>query len=364
MIKKTALITGGNRGIGLATVQKLSALGFKVYMGCRSEEKAQSALREIGMPADVIPLIMELESEEQIRKAYESYLQVKEKEEKLDVLINNAASGEDWIPDVSFYSTFEIPYSLLEKMYRINVLAPLFMLRTFLPSMQKGSRVVNVASGAGELRDHNAGKDFQPGYAPTKAALIMMTKKMAAAAYKSSGVIVNCCNPGWCRTATGSFEAPNSPEFGADSIIDALFLNETDPPYGKYWQNGKRILIDDSPDYAGVVRDIPDDAKLALWGAGGMARMLMEETDLAGKNIVRVYDSDPYKHGKVFCGKAIEAFNERDIAEGNVDTVLITVISAQQVIGEILEPYKDKVRVITLERGENEIHSCNKGEPY
>ena len=56
---KTALVTGGNRGIGLATVKKLSDMGYKVYMGCRSEEKAQEALKEIGNPKNVVPLIME-----------------------------------------------------------------------------------------------------------------------------------------------------------------------------------------------------------------------------------------------------------------------------------------------------------------
>lgn len=243
---KTALVTGGNRGIGLATVKKLSDMGYKVYMGCRSEEKAQEALKEIGNPENVVPLIMELEFENQIAEAYAKYLTLKEPNETLDVLINNAAAGLDWIPDVSHIPTFEIEYSTLEKMFRINTLAALFMLRHFLPSMSKGARVVNVASGSGEFWDPNASKDFQPGYATTKAALIMLTKKMAAAAIEK-GIYVNCCCPGWCRTATGSWNADTSPEDGAGSVIATLFLDNDNPPYGHHYRYGQRILVDVLP---------------------------------------------------------------------------------------------------------------------
>ena len=254
-MRKTALVTGANRGIGLATVKKLKSMGYKVYMGVRSQEKANEALNKIGNPTDVIPLVMGLENEEQIAEAYKKYLSLKDEDESLDILINNAVTALDWIPDVSHISTLDIEYSAMEKMYRVNVLAPLFMMRYFLPSMKKGSRIVNVASGSGEFWDPNALKDFQPGYATTKSALIMLTKKMAASVINKE-IFVNSCCPGWCKTETGGWHADTTPEDGADSVIATLFLNLEKPPFGHHYRYGNRIMLDVYPEFLRKNRQI------------------------------------------------------------------------------------------------------------
>ena len=79
--------------------------------------------------------------------------------------------------------------------------------------------------------------------------ILMMSKKMAAAAYERGGVIVNSCCLGWRRTATGNWNADTSPEDGAGSVIAALFLDREDPPYGYHWRYGDRIPLDEHPDY-------------------------------------------------------------------------------------------------------------------
>jgi len=243
---KSALVTGGNRGIGFEICRTLAAdYGFKVYMGVRSINKGKEALVN-NSELNIIPLELDVSTEEGIKKGYRQYLKIKEPEERLYLLINNAAAALDWIPNESHYKSLEMPYEMLEEMYRTNVLASIFILRYFMPSIERGGRVVNVVSGSGEFSNENAFSDFQIGYAPTKSALIMTTKKLAAAAV-DYGVVVNACCPGWCKTDMGGWNASNTASDGALSVIRACFLHTDDPPNGGYFRHGKRIVIENAP---------------------------------------------------------------------------------------------------------------------
>ena len=245
---KTVLITGATRGIGLELCRIFAnELGYdKVYMGCRSLEKGENAKKELGNPENVISLIVDVSSEESVKNAFENYKKIKENNEKLNILINNAAAQLDWIPNGNYIKTFDIDIELLDKIYRTNVFSHLMMTRTFIPEMSEGARVVNVVSGSGEFWDCNAIMDFQPGYATSKSAAIMMSKKIAAAA-KPYGVYVNSCCPGWCRTSMGGENADTSAYDGANSILAACFLNSENPPTGHHFRYGKRIMLDMHP---------------------------------------------------------------------------------------------------------------------
>lgn len=241
----TVFITGATRGIGLELCKKMSSMGFKVYMGCRSLEKAQKALQEIDNNTNIIPIVIDVGLEESVKKGYEEYLKIKEVDESLDLLINNAASQLDWSYDGSYTKTFDIDIETLDRIFRVNTFGPLLTTKYFLPSMKNGTRIVNVVSGAGLFWHHSACMDYQVGYASSKAALIMLTKKMAAA-LKEKEIYVNACSPGWCKTSMGGKEAPDSPEVGANSIIKTCFLGEI-APTGLYFSYGKRICIETMP---------------------------------------------------------------------------------------------------------------------
>ena len=244
---KTVLITGATRGIGLELCKIFALeLQFKVYMGCRSLEKAEKALAQIGNPTNVFPLILDVSDEKSVKQAFEEYKNLKSENEKLHVLINNAGAQLDWIPNGQYIKTFDIDIELLDQIFRTNVFGALIVSRTFISEMKEGGRIVNVTSGSGEFWDKNAILDFQPGYASSKSAAIMMTKKIAAAAlpYK---VFVNSCCPGWCKTSMGGECADTSAYDGAKSILAACFLDNKNPPTGHHYRYGKRILIDVNP---------------------------------------------------------------------------------------------------------------------
>ncbi len=76
--------------------------------------------------------------------------------------------------------------------------------------------------------------------------------------------------------------------------------------------------------------------------------MLLANTELYKKNIVRVYDSDKKKQGMIFAGIEIHSFNEKDIIDGNIDTILIATYTAQIAISKLLDKYKSDINIITL----------------
>ena len=97
-----------------------------------------------------------------------------------------------------------------------------------------------------------------------------------------------------------------------------------------------------------IINRIDNKKRLAIWGTGHHASMLLANTDLADKNIVTVYDSDSRKHGMKFCDKEIEAFSELSIAEKNVEVILLATYTAQRVLEEKLSTYEEQVEVVKL----------------
>lgn len=235
---KTVFITGANRGIGLALVSKFSDMGYKVYLGTRVYQNGLEAIRFLNNPANIIPVVINVEQEQSIACAYEY---VKSNGDTIDIFINNSAKA-DWIPNVSHIGALEITQEELVSLYKVNVFASILTAQIFLPILNKGARIVNVSSGVGEFCDANADKDFQIGYAPSKSALLMTTKKLATA-LKPYGIYVNACCPDWCKTDMGGKDATNSIESGAESIIKACFIGEENPPVGGYFRHGNRVNI-------------------------------------------------------------------------------------------------------------------------
>lgn len=77
---------------------------------------------------------------------------------------------------------------------------------------------------------------------------------------------------------------------------------------------------------------IPQAMKLGIWGIGHHASMLLANTSLKSKNIVKVYDSDSRKHSMLFAGIEISSFNKKDVEDGTVEGLLITTYTAQKAI--------------------------------
>ncbi|MDD3174447.1 MAG: class I SAM-dependent methyltransferase [Herbinix sp.] len=98
-----------------------------------------------------------------------------------------------------------------------------------------------------------------------------------------------------------------------------------------------------------IIDIIPSDERLAIWGAGNHASILLANTNLKNKNIVKIYDSDVKKQ-RVFkmCGLPISAYKEDDVINGSVEGILIATYSGQKAITKILEKSGANCKIYVL----------------
>lgn len=225
MTERVALVTGGNRGIGLEVCRQLARGGLRVLLGSRSPERGQVAVGELRAEGlEVTACSLDVANPAGIAAARRF---VEERFGRLDVLVNNAAIYAD--EDIS---VFHVPMETLRETLETNFFGPLMLCREFLPLMRAQSygRIVNVSSGMGtfdEMEGHAAS------YRISKTALNAMTVIMAAE-LEGTNIKVNAVCPGWVHTEMGGAEAPRSIPEGADSIVWLAQLPDDGPSGGLF----------------------------------------------------------------------------------------------------------------------------------
>lgn len=207
------LITGANRGIGLALAREMVGRHWLVFATCRRSSDA-SVLNQLhaSSPTRLQILRMDIVDEASIRKAVEA---VSAERKTLDVLVNNAAifpeSGDEPIE--------KLDLSLMEDAFRTNVVGTARVTRAFLPLLRKGKdpRIVNVGSGAGSITEKDNGRNYC--YGASKAALNMFTRTLS---HEQPTITVVSISPGWVRTDMGGAHAELSAEESAASMARTI----------------------------------------------------------------------------------------------------------------------------------------------
>ena len=196
---KVAIVTGANSGMGMATVEALSDKGAAVIMLCRNEERGREALLKLTEKRQrKLDLILcDLGDFESVRNFAAA---VKEKYDHIDILVNNAG-----FISLDRQETKEG----LERQFGINHIGHFLLTMELLELMGKGSRIVNVASGAhktGKIHfdDINLTKGFNviKAYSQSKLANVLFTRELARRV-AGRGITVNCCHPGAVATNIG-----------------------------------------------------------------------------------------------------------------------------------------------------------------
>ena len=251
----TALVTGGNKGIGKATARALAGQGFKVWIGARDiaqGEKAAAELKDTGL--DVAAVQLDVTDRASIKAAAEK---IGAETDALDVLVNNAGVSNESTP--TFGVTVlpsELPEEKLRQVYEVNFFGPVFVTQAFLPMIRKSAagRIVNVSSDLGSFAMSTS--ETSPtrrintlGYRSSKAALNMATVQFANE-LRDTPIKVNSANPGLVATdllAKGNEErfagrpGFKTPDEGALVVVKLATLPD-DGPTGGFFDYTRDVL--------------------------------------------------------------------------------------------------------------------------
>lgn len=185
---KVALVTGGSRGIGRATVLRFAEAGADVVINYRSDSKSADALvkeiKSLGVRAVAIRADVAIKAEVD-RMVSETVGQLGQ----IDVLVNNAGIWEHNPID-------EMTEASLRKTIDVNLMGCFYTSMAVTPLMkkQKSGSIVFVSSTSGQR-----GEAFYSPYSATKGALISLTKSLAPELI-GDNIRVNCVAPGWAET--------------------------------------------------------------------------------------------------------------------------------------------------------------------
>lgn len=221
----TCLITGCNRGIGLAMTRDALARGWRVIGLHRGE------MRD-GLIGDLVLFQADVEDRERLADIANRI------DEPIDILINNAGIIGPPVPE---QTGLVMNFDGFEDVLRVNVMTPLMVSHAFLPSLRQSNnpRLLTISSEMSSMAtrpsDHLA-------YRASKAAVNKLMQGLATD-LEEEGIPVVLINPGWVRTDMGGANADLDPNEVAHGILDvAATLSLLDTGNMIRW-NGERITF-------------------------------------------------------------------------------------------------------------------------
>jgi NAD(P)-dependent dehydrogenase (short-subunit alcohol dehydrogenase family) len=213
---QVAVITGASRGLGLEVARQFARRGARLVIAARGRQELEAAASELVQQTDVaaVPVDVSEDAETLIAAAHNRFGRV-------DVLVNNASElGPSPMPSLEQYHWRD-----LERVLRVNVLAPLHLAQLVLPGMRvRGDGVIiNVTSDAGVEAYPGWG-----GYGASKAALEHLSRTLAAE-LEDTGVRVYVVDPGDMNTVMHQLAEPGEdlsslpgPEVSAPAFVDLV----------------------------------------------------------------------------------------------------------------------------------------------
>lgn len=195
-MKKSILISGANRGIGLELVKQYSDAGWQVYAACRAPELASDLAKLAGSSAGAIQVLpLDVTSEASLAAAGQML-----KGESLDILFSNA--GVYGPTKAAGAALGSIDTEAWQQVFKVNTVAPLRLVETFLSCLEKGEekKIAMMSSKMGSIADNTSGGAYI--YRSTKAALNAVTRSLAID-LSDRGFKVICLHPGWVQTDMG-----------------------------------------------------------------------------------------------------------------------------------------------------------------
>lgn len=223
--KKTAFVTGANKGIGLATSRLLAEKGYQVWMGVRSLERSEEAYQNLKADGlDVHLQQIDISDDESVAKAA---AQLNSEIDGLDILINNAG----FAADLSLQPSKESIQAIKEQ-YETNTFGPIRVTQQLLPLLKKSPQasIIMLSSIVGSLglsADESTiyGQVNFGGYASSKTALNALVLAYAKE-LKPLGIPVIAIEPGHIKTDLNGNTGTDTPESAAQLIVEYALKND------------------------------------------------------------------------------------------------------------------------------------------
>ena len=229
--QRIALVTGGNRGIGLEICRQLGKLGIRVLLGSRDLAKGKAAAEElIAAKLPVEAMELDVSDDKSIRKCMDW---IRNDIGQLDILVNNAGimvEESDADPEEEL--------QIIRDTMQTNVYGPLLLSRFAIPIMKsrRYGRIVNLSSGMGSLSEMGSG---YIAYRMSKAAINVVTRVLASET-EGMGILVNSVDPGWVKTGMGGRSASRTVYKGAETPVWLATVPEGGPT-GGFFRDRKAI---------------------------------------------------------------------------------------------------------------------------
>jgi len=235
---KVAIITGAGSGIGLCTAKMLADEGIAVVGVGRSEEKLANLEKEIGDPALVATISVDVTAKDAPKRIVDFAIA---RFGRIDFLINNAGIGSPTPLD-------ETDDDSLDYFLDIMLKAPFRLCREVIPHLGEGASVVNITSTFAHVGGRRGGP-----YSAAKGGLKSLTEHMACE-YGPRGIRSNCVAPGVTRTEMVAHrfedeafkrinvETTPYPRLAEPEDVAAVIVFLCQP--GSYMVNGQSIVVD------------------------------------------------------------------------------------------------------------------------
>jgi NAD(P)-dependent dehydrogenase (short-subunit alcohol dehydrogenase family) len=231
--RPVAVVTGGNRGIGLEVCRQLATLGYAVVLGSRDPRRGELAAKEIDPDGErITPCHIEVDNSMNVARLGDW---VRERFGRVDAIVNNASTPPDlWA------IAGNTDLSPVAEALDINLFGAWRVTQALLPLLRSSPRprVVNVSSESGSIALMNGGR---PAYSVSKAALNALTRLLAGELYRD-GILVNAVCPG-CTSGEGTQGGGGggrSAAQGAASVVWAVTLPNGGPT-GTFTRDGREL---------------------------------------------------------------------------------------------------------------------------
>ncbi|MGB5166188.1 MAG: SDR family NAD(P)-dependent oxidoreductase [Woeseiaceae bacterium] len=240
-----ALITGATSGLGLAAAGQLAALGARLTLVARNQEKAERLVADLKEQSGNDRISCEIADLSLMSDVHALCDRLLKLDEPVDMLINNAGA---------LFNPRQVTAEGYEKSFALLLLSPYIITERLQPLLVKAQspRVVNVLSGGmysqkikvNDLQSERGEFSGSVAYARAKRGLMILTEEWAER-WRGDGIVVNAMHPGWADTPGVEIALPGfyratkyllrTPEEGADTVVWLAASTEAGEVSGKFW---------------------------------------------------------------------------------------------------------------------------------